>query len=432
MKINLRKRINPSVLYYGIGSLLMVGGILLFIFQQNLIWRMNDVIGIILIVSSLSGFSDIYLKISDRTLKENLMSAIVPISQFILGIILLFCNYFSIALLHIIVGIYLLATGLIHLLNYYLLIRDQVRGELSLLIKGLFQVILGLTTVTISNSKDQLYVILSVYLMLLGFSYFQDALEFSEHTDTANRKNSNRFRLPLPVFLTALLPYNFINKVNQVFWEADDKDILKLNHDDEQIDSNSIEILIHTGRTGFDKIGHIDFVYKDHVISYGNHDVETHILGGAIGDGVLTICPRDPYLDFSQSRGTSIFSYQVLINSEMMVEMTDHMDELRQKIYPFEIETDKQKQSYLGKLLQATNGNAYKFNSGRYKTYFVLGTNCIEITDEIIGSKGLNLLQSAGIISPGTVFDYLEKQLKLPHSLVTKRQIFVGEAKINS
>ena len=46
--------------------------------------------------------------------------------------------------------------------------------------------------------------------------------------------------------------------------------------------------------------------------------------------------------------------------------------------------------SYAGRLYKKTKAKFYKFNKGKYKTYFVLGTNCCYLIDDIVGKSGTN------------------------------------------
>ena len=55
----------------------------------------------------------------------------------------------------------------------------------------------------------------------------------------------------------------------------------------------------------------------------------------------------------------------------------------------------------------------YKFTSSRFKSYFVLSTNCCLLADSIVGQAGTAVLDVRGVIAPGTYQDYLEYELKL-------------------
>ena len=42
---------------------------------------------------------------------------------------------------------------------------------------------------------------------------------------------------------------------------------------------------------------------------------------------------------------------------------------------------------------------AFKFKRGRYKTYFVLGSNCVKLAEAIMGKAGMDIIDLNGIIS---------------------------------
>lgn len=65
----------------------------------------------------------------------------------------------------------------------------------------------------------------------------------------------------------------------------------------------------------------------------------------------------------------------------------------------------------------------YKFSKSRFKTYFVLGTNCVKLADKLIGTSGLDLIAMVGILSPGTYYDYFAQEYQKPHSMVVGAKI---------
>ena len=54
----------------------------------------------------------------------------------------------------------------------------------------------------------------------------------------------------------------------------------------------------------------------------------------------------------------------------------------------------------------------YKFTSSKFKTYFVLSTNCVLLADSIVGEAGTDILSPQGFIVPGTYQDYLDLEFK--------------------
>ena len=54
----------------------------------------------------------------------------------------------------------------------------------------------------------------------------------------------------------------------------------------------------------------------------------------------------------------------------------------------------------------------------RYKTYFVLGSNCVKLAEAIMGKAGMDIIDLNGIISPGTYQNYLEKEYQRANGVI--------------
>ena len=83
---------------------------------------------------------------------------------------------------------------------------------------------------------------------------------------------------------------------------------------------------------------------------------------------------------------------------------------------------------YASVLYQNTGAKFYKFRSGRFQKYFVLGANCCRLADLIIGKSGIDLLKMNGIITPGTYYDYLNREFQKKNSIVVSRHIYNQKA----
>ena len=91
----------------------------------------------------------------------------------------------------------------------------------------------------------------------------------------------------------------------------------------------------------------------------------------------------------------------------------------------------EEKDSYATKLYKKTQAEFYRFKSGKYKTYFVLGTNCCYLVDDIIGRSGIDNLSINGIITPGTYYDYLNRQYYYKNSIVISKEIYNNKIRPN-
>lgn len=75
----------------------------------------------------------------------------------------------------------------------------------------------------------------------------------------------------------------------------------------------------------------------------------------------------------------------------------------------------------------STNAKFYKFRTGKFKTYYVLGVSCCTFVNEIIGYSGIDFLKMNGIISPGTYYDCLNREYINKTGLVVSRTIYTKD-----
>ena len=75
-------------------------------------------------------------------------------------------------------------------------------------------------------------------------------------------------------------------------------------------------------------------------------------------------------------------------------------------------------------LYKSTKANFYKFKTSKLKRYFVLGNNCGILVDKILKSSGIEGLKMYGIITPGTYYDFLEREYMKKGSNVVSKKIY--------
>ena len=51
-------------------------------------------------------------------------------------------------------------------------------------------------------------------------------------------------------------------------------------------------------------------------------------------------------------------------------------------------------------------------------------TNCVKLVDEVIGRSGTDILSLNGIITPGTYYDYLNREYEKQDSMVVTRRVY--------
>ena len=80
-------------------------------------------------------------------------------------------------------------------------------------------------------------------------------------------------------------------------------------------------------------------------------------------------------------------------------------------------------------LVNLTGAKFYKFYRSSYKTYFIFFTNCVKIVDDVIGATGSDLLKINGALTPGTYYDYLDREFKRQNSNVITKEIYTYKNK---
>ena len=79
---------------------------------------------------------------------------------------------------------------------------------------------------------------------------------------------------------------------------------------------------------------------------------------------------------------------------------------------------------YANRIYKATGAKMYKFKKSKFKTYFVFTTNCVLLADSILEKAGVDLLGINGIITPGTYYDYLNREFQKETLFVVSRRVY--------
>ena len=280
------------------------------------------------------------------------------------------------------------------------------------------------------NSVFQLFV-LGAYFFLYGLSNIRDGFLFEGEIGKNHLKR--RIRISLPIVLAALIPARTLAKINKFMLEnADEEEDIHLGIV-KSGKTAELEIFVHTAETSlFSAIGHVDICYQGRVISYGNYDPSSETLFGMVGDGVLYFCDRDKYIDLCKRESQkTLFGYGIDLTPEMEKAVQKKLAELKQLTIPWEPSADKittgdgkEDYTYAYKIRHETDGELYKFIKSKFKSYFVLSTNCVLLADTIVGQAGTDILSPKGFIAPGTYQAYLNREFEKPNSIVVSKHVY--------
>ncbi|NBK96852.1 MAG: DUF308 domain-containing protein [Erysipelotrichia bacterium] len=349
--------------------------------------------------------------------------------NFITGFIILLFPKMSISLFAYCFGIYVLALSFTHGANYLILRKNKVKGRWIELFVFLFYLAFAIFLGFIPYLHINVIMnVIATYFILYGIFYYKDLIV--EMTPMKQKDHIKRhIRISLPVFLQALLPKFVLDEVNEFLIPSDQKEI-DARSDFSQYkvaERADVEIYIHASNKGFGKVGHVDICIDNQFLSYGNYDSESVRFNELIGDGVLINAYKEEYIPFViKDSEKTLFCFGLKLNALQKERVQKQLSEIKKLLYPWQVPTYKGKDlPYAARLLQECPDTAfYKFKKGRFKTYFVATTNCVQLADYIVGSAGLDILNMNGIVTPGAYYEYLERQFALNNQMVIYKKIY--------
>ncbi len=311
--------------------------------------------------------------------------------------------------------------GFTKLVSYFLLRDSQIKYNFGNLISAILYGAASLGVLLSPNLHiNDLVRLISIWLIIYGISYWSFCLARvvpQKQHDAIKRK----VRLPLPVFIAALLPDMARQSINKLVETNPEEVESRQLVDNEKPD---IEVLVHVGPSGFNRIGHVDLLYKDKIISYGNYDEDSRSMHEMIGDGVLFVADSRKYIDLAirESKKTLV-GFGLSLDKAQIAAIDERLADIKSQVVEWSPDGRK-KSRYSAKLKNETEAKFYKFNSGKFKKYFVFTTNCVLLADQIVGSSGLDIIKVNGIITPGSYYDCLNREFKSRSGVVVSRNIY--------
>lgn len=413
-------RSNPlifAIFFFLLGIIILVGKQALF---QNVVHM------IVLFMFALT-IKDIFHMLNQKDW-DKILENIINIT--FLSILLIY-QKISYAIIPMLFAIYALIHGIVKLISYILLKIDRVSNRLPILLQAILFLTLGICFLfaPLFHLKYML-LILGIYSILLSLTYFNDFLDIAY----PKRKHflGRRIRITLPVFIESLIPYSVMNQINHLF--SKNETIVLENK--KTVSSPDIEILIHVSPEGSGKFGHVDMCIDNTIISYGGYDKNHRYFHDGIGSGVLFMTEKESYLKFCITYGKkTLFGFGLQLTKKQKKQIHNRIEKIQKELITWkptlqEVEEQnfsydqKDYQDYTNSLYRETKAQFYKFKKGKFKSYFVLGTNCVSFVDRIIGPSGIDIMKLNGIITPGTYYEYLNKEFLKKGSKVIQKNIY--------
>ena len=325
-------------------------------------------------------------------------------------------------------GSYQLLTAGIYGVTYLLYRQNHVKGGLRYLFDTILYGGIGLTSILSPATDGHLqFLILGIYLMMLGMSNIRDGLFFDN--DREKHRLRRQIRINLPIIFAAFIPVENLERFNRLIQgdaASDRKNVYSLVKNREK--KADLEVLVHTSKTSLlGAIGHVDICYQGQVISYGSYDVFSERCKGMIGDGVLFKVPKDAYIELCKKESKkTLFGYSLALTDKEKEAVEKRLAEIDQLLVEWEppAELKNGHPTYSYKLKHELGAQLYKFKTSRFKTYFVLSTNCCLLADSIIGQAGTDILDIRGIIAPGTYQSYLQYEFESARGLVIAQTVY--------
>ncbi|MDO4775011.1 MAG: hypothetical protein Q4A10_04280 [Aerococcaceae bacterium] len=420
-----------AVKMLSIGSLTMIAGVLLILFQKEATRHFIDWLTMYIFMIGLFNLLSRWFKP-----REDRESLLATLSKMVFAGILASVNNLTDAPINVIVmlfGIYELFTASISAITYALYRHNQIRPRGRFLVDTIVYGLLGIEALFAPQQEANVqFTMIGVYLLFLGLTYLRDGWFFN--ADVGHSELKRKFRMNLPIVLVALIPHKMLRKINDALQQEvaeSASDVFDMVKDANA--ASDLEVFIHVTESGFGAMGHVDICYQGQVISYGSYDTLSEKMGGAIGAGVLFKVNRDLYIDFCKRESNkTLFGYGLRLNAVQKNAIEARIAELERITTPWqppsraipEKDGTKGKPMYAYRLQQETGASLFKFTESKFKSYFVLSTNCVLLADSIIGQAGTDILSVKGFISPGTYQDYLEREYQKPNSLVITRSAY--------
>ena len=332
-------------------------------------------------------------------------------------------------LMVVLFGGYMLVYATACLMQWWLYRLDHVKGRLLLFFTALvLYVVGGIFLLSPSLTMDDMLILFGIYFILLGITYLRDSFE-SLNSKTKN-KVKRKIRITLPAIVCAVIPAKTLNDINAYLKDNEDYEY----DDHSQEETPDLEVYVHVTDNGFGLLGHMDIGFEGTLISYGNYDVESYKLNSVIGDGVFFLSPIASTIEnYLSVEKNNLFVYGLKLNEQQKDEIRQTINHIVAKGYRWHTKIEREngfdhpqdyQEDYPSRLVYKTGAKFYKFRSGRFKTYFALGSNCVLLADSIIGRLGTDVLSMRGIITPGTYLDYLDKEYHKKGSMVVTRRFY--------
>lgn len=390
------------------GALLILAGGFLFLVCLGLA-EFVTVLGFLFILYAIISIPT-YLIERYNSFEDTLLSFLGDILALFFGILLVVSPGMADVTAEKVISVWLIFTGTVYLINVYTYARVRDSMWIISLIITIIAVGAGICTLLYIAFWDILQgIIIPVYLIVLGIVTI--AGQFS--------KKETSPHIPLPMTAEAFLPFAIFANLNTFNRKARSRAEVKSDTEDD------IEIFIHLSRHPSTFFGHVDIAFEDYVLSYGPYDMskESKRLFGLVTDGVLVICSREEYIDFSiNDEDKTIFGYKLSLDEHQKKILKDNTKHLLDCCVAWEPNEKDKRVNRFSRGVRKRGAHLYKVTGHRFEKFSALSTNCALLAEVLLKGTGVPLTGSiGGIVLPGAMLSLLDKEFYRKGSLVAAK-----------
>lgn len=316
-----------------------------------------------------------------------------------------------------------------------IILRLKTDHLLPPLLSGLFFWVSGITLILAPFYYQRfVFLFIGIYCILIGLTYIGDAARMMT-PERFKDKAKRRIRFSLPIFLSAFIPHSVLVRLNRYVELKGEREDFEDVIEKKEEAAPDLEIFIQVSDDQYYLMGHCDIYFDGEVITYGNYD-ESSMSKIGTGDGIIMISQRDAYIkDCIEKTTATLFCFGLRLTEEQKTGVREAIAEIKSRLVewdpPYQVACKRGEtpdpndyRDFPSRVCREIGTKMYKFTHGKFKRYFVLTTNCVLLVDNIIGKAGTDILSINGITSPGTLYEYLEKEFLKPDGLVVSRNLY--------
>ena len=411
------------------GFVFLITGILIFNVTSKFLTVITYAVSIFFIIMGIVNILQTIFSSHKKVKSINILNSIINI---LIGILFIYKPEIFMSLFPLLFTLYIFIDTIIKTITCYIYMENKLKKRYMLLLRTILTYIfLGILIFYPMFRIRFTYIIVGVYFVSLAVTYFLDAIELLTSKKQKN-KIKKRIKIVLPVYIAAFIPKKVLKEINTMLEIKNEYDKYIIKKEEEILPNLEILIHIKEGKTG--SFGHVDIYMDDKVVSFGSYDEESVKLFSSMGSGVLFEVDKEKYIKFcNRSENKNIISFGLKITEKQKNIIRKKLEDIKIDAYEWrplsQIYDSGEYTDYASRLYNATCAKFYKFRRGKYKTYFVLNSNCVLLADELLDSSGLDLLSINGLITPGTYYDYFNREFRRKKSIVVSKEIYLNKTK---